>query len=95
MAKKKKKPARKPKRVGKFSKLGILDTWAKLFAENKKAHLTDSQILTKMKLEFPGYAAKSKISSNVRAHRRFYNQGRLPGGKPKVQSKEYERRQPN
>ncbi len=45
-----------------------------------------------MKLEFAGHAAKSKIFSNVQAHRRFYNKGMLPGGKPKKQSVAYEKK---
>ncbi len=81
----------KLKRVGKFSKLGIQATRALVFRENEKKHLTDEQILSRMKSEFPGHAAKSKIFSNVRAHRNFYNRGLLTGGaKPKAKSKSYE-----
>lgn len=88
---KKKKKKIKSGFVGKTSSLGILGTWALVFAENEKKHLTDEEILARMKKEFPGHAAKSKIFSNVRAHRRFYNQGRLPGGKPETQSKPFEK----
>ena len=82
---------KKPKYIGKFSKCGILETWAMMFRENEKKKLTDDAILKHMKLEFPGHAAKSKIFSNVQAHRRFFNKGTLPGGKPKTQSKPYEK----
>ena len=63
-----------------------------MFRENEKKKLTDVQILQHMKLEFAGHAAKSKIFSNVQAHRRFYNNGMLPGGKPKKQSVAYEKK---
>ncbi len=84
---------KKLKYVGKFSKVGILATWVLIFRENEKKKLSDEAILKHMKLEFPGHAAKSKIFSNVQAHRRFYNRGILPaaGGKPKKKSVPYEK----
>lgn len=84
---------RKLKKVGKFSKCGILETWVIMFRENEKKKLTDEAILKHMKLEFPGQSTKSKIFNSVRAHRSFYNRGILPasGGKPKKRSVPYEK----
>ncbi len=86
----KKKVASKVRLLGKSSGLGILATWVKVFQDNATKQSTDEKILSAMKNEFPGYAVKSKIFSNVTAHRRFYNNGTLSDGKkPKVQSKKY------
>lgn len=85
------KKKHKLKRVGVHSKLGVLATWVKMFAENEKKHLTDPQLLERMKKEFPGYEKKSKIFSNVQAHRNFLHRGLLPGGKPKTKSVKYDK----
>jgi len=91
--KKKKAKKRKPTFVGKTSGVGILATWGSVFKENETLHLTDEQILSKMKKEFPGHAKRSKIFSDVKLHRRFYNSGKIAnmGAKPRKKSKSYDK----
>lgn len=87
--KSKKKTLVKHSVLGKSSGVGIFATWTKVFKENRSKKLTDEQILVKMKKEFPGRAAKSKVFSNVAAHRRFYNNGLHGFDEAKVQSVKY------
>lgn len=101
MAKKKKAKAAKKKigsarPVGKMSKVGVIQTWIKLFQTNEKAtkakRMTDAQISKAMLKEFPGRTSKTFLERSVHGIRGRYNTGGLTKQiVPKVQSYRYDK----
>ena len=91
MAKKQEKEKINGRPVGTKSKVGIQETWVKLFEENesRKSKLTDEQITERLHAEFPGW--ETTTFSQVQANRNKYNKGGFNKGvPPKIQSKSYD-----